>query len=220
MKRCCVTWVLCALGWGLIVSCTAYNNVREEETIVVHTTPPAQTPQEAEPAPAVEEIQPEPAEAPDETPAAEEPATAAPPEKAPATEVPSEQQSYSVSKEVYERTFTEIELVIEQLNTIIQQGDFETWTTYLTWEYIDEMSSPKNLREMSEQPILKKYNVRLESLRDYFRFVVVPSRSHVRLDDIVFLDEGRVKAIMEVDEQRIILYQLEKRDDTWKIGIW
>jgi hypothetical protein len=193
--------------------------VREEHTTVVQSTPPAPVRPEPEDTPEVEEIQPEPSEPPEEAPADEATEESTPDdEQDPAT--PEDDDSYTVSREVYQQTFTEIELVIQELNTIIQQGDFQTWTTYLTWEYIDEVSSPENLREMSEQPILKKYNVRLKSLRDYFRFVVVPSRSHVRLDDIVFLDEGRVKAIMEVDDQRIILYQLEKRDDTWKIGIW
>jgi hypothetical protein len=209
--------VLCALWCCLIASCTPYNNVREEGAIVVQTAPPAQDLPQPEDTPEVEEIQPE---APEEAPAKDDPPVTPVPEDETSTEPSTEEQSYSVSQEVYQRTFTEIERTIQELNTIIQQGDFETWTTYLTWEYIDEMSSPENLRKMSDRPILRKYNVKLESLQDYFRFVVVPSRSHVRLDDIVFLNEGRVKAIMEVDGQRIILYQLEKRDDTWKIGIW
>ncbi len=125
-----------------------------------------------------------------------------------------------MSQEVYSKTFDEVEKVIKELNTIISNGNFGAWTSYLTRQYVDEMSRPATLEALSQSPILKRNNIVLNSLEDYFRFVVVPSRSNARLDDLVFLDKNTVEAIMIVRSQRVILYQLEKRDGKWKIGLF
>jgi len=142
----------------------------------------------------------------------------------PATEKPqssaSSRQPITVSQEVYSKTFDEVEKVIKELNTIISNGNFGAWTSYLTRQYVDEMSRPATLEALSQSPILKRNNIVLNSLEDYFRFVVVPSRSNARLDDLVFLDKNTVEAIMIVRSQRVILYQLEKRDGKWKIGLF
>ena len=152
-------------------------------------------------------------------PAASEPATDV--QKPAATPKPAvERQPFQVSQETYSKTFDEVEKVINALNAIISDGSFGAWTAYLTREYVDEMSKTSTLRQISESPILKRNNIVLNSLEDYFRFVVVPSRSNARLDDLVFLDENTVDAIMVVRGQRVILYQLEKREGKWKIGLF
>ncbi|WP_455381979.1 hypothetical protein [Salinispira pacifica] len=131
-----------------------------------------------------------------------------------------DRQPIEVSQEVYSKTFDEVEKVIKELNSIISDGDFSAWTSYLTRQYVEEMSKPSTLKAVSESPILKRNNIVLHSLEDYFHYVVVPSRSNARLDDLVFLDENTVEAIMIVRGQRVILYQLEKRDGKWKIGLF
>lgn len=127
--------------------------------------------------------------------------------------------NYVVTKEVFNRTFNEVDQVIADLNKIISEEDYEAWKGYLTDDYIRTMSDPAKLAELSQSPILKRNNIVLKSLRDYFHYVVVPSRSNLRLDDLVFIDENTVEAIMVVRGQRAILYQLEKRDGKWKIGL-
>jgi hypothetical protein len=82
------------------------------------------------------------------------------------------------------------------------------------------MSMPSTLQKLSDSPILKRNNIVLKSLDDYFQYVVAPSRSNARLDDLVFLDKNTVEAIMVVRGQRVILYQLENRDGKWKIGLF
>jgi len=174
--------------------------------------------------PAVQEP-PAPTPAPVEPTAPQEPsATAKPvPPKPAATSAPAPaaepSQPIEVSKEVYAKTFSEVEKVIKDLNTIISNQEYDAWVSYLTPEYRRQMSSPANLNELSSMPLLKRNNIVLSSLQDYFTWVVVPSRSHVRLDDLVFLNENTVDAIMHVRGQSVILYRLEKRNGAWKIGL-
>ena len=169
---------------------------------------PAEPEPEPEPEPEIEEPETEPeAEEPEETVADLEPAE------------PEPEEDFVVTEEVFSQTFSDIESLIQRLNSIISASKFEKWQEYLTEEYKNHYSKEETLRELSNRPILQKYNIRLTSLKDYFNYVVVPSRSDVRLDDLFFQDNNHVKAIMIIDDQRVILYQLEKVDGEWKIGI-
>ncbi len=140
------------------------------------------------------------------------------PEPQPEPEAQQEEE-FVVTEEVFTQTFEDVEALIKRLNRIIGSSDFQRWLTYCTEEYIDYYSDTDTLRELSQRPTLQKYNIRLTTLEDYFNYVVVPSRSNARLDDLVFEDNNHVKAIMIIEDQRVILYQLEKVNDEWKIGI-
>ncbi len=140
------------------------------------------------------------------------------PEPAP---VPVEQEeAFIVTEEIYKQTFTEVEQIIMDLNEIIRQGDFKTWKSYLTDRYIEIITKEEKLKELSNNPILKQENIELNSLEDYFRYVVVPSRSKPRLDQIEFFDENRVVAIMIIQGKKYILYQLIYKDGQWKITVF
>ena len=130
-----------------------------------------------------------------------------------------EEADFTVSEEVFTETFANIDELIAELNAIIREEDYDKWLSYLTPEYIEHFSSEEVLKNHSDQPLLKKYNIKLRTLHDYFIYVVVPSRSNARLDDLVFLDNERVKAIMIIENQRTILYQLENRENNWLIGL-
>lgn len=130
---------------------------------------------------------------------------------------PDREEPIEVSEEVYEQTFNEIEATIEELNAVISARNFERWKTYLTDAYVDEYSDPQRLAEISEMPILERNDITLTSLRDYFTWVVVPSRQDARLDDLRFLSENEVYAIMNINENPVILYRLRKVDGRWKV---
>jgi len=132
-------------------------------------------------------------------------------------EEPEEFTQEDVTEELYDQTFTEVEETIAELNEIISNGDFARWQTYLTSDYRRTYSDPRVLEESSQSAILRRNNITLESLEDYFRFVVVPSRANVRLDEIVFVDAETVEAIMEVEGEKYLLYNLTKAGDRWKI---
>ena len=125
-----------------------------------------------------------------------------------------------VSEEVYTKTFDEIGEFIRNLNDIIRKEDYDTWMNYLSEEYIDRTSDPAYLREQSQQPLLKKNNISLHNLRDYFEYVVVPSRVQAQLDEIEFIGENQVKAYAMIKDTKALLYLLVRENDKWKIGVW
>lgn len=142
------------------------------------------------------------------------------PEETESTESEVPTTPVEVSEDVYNQTFAEVEAVIETLNRLIQARNFTEWRRYLTRPYIRTMSSSETLAAYSNRPILKQNDIVLESLEDFFTWVVVPSRSRSRLDDLVFYDDTKVEAVMEIDGTRAILYQLRKIDGEWKIDIF
>ena len=149
----------------------------------------------------------------------EQPETPAEPEpEVEPVEEPEEQ--FVVSEEVYTKTFDEIEEFIGSLSEIIRKADYDTWLTYLSTEYIDRTGDPEYLKEQSEQPLLKKSNISLKTLKDYFEYVVVPSRIQAELDEIEFIDENQVKAYAMIRNTKALLYLLIRENDLWKIGIW
>jgi len=133
---------------------------------------------------------------------------------------PQEQEEFVVTDEIYSQTLDEIKEFIQVLNQVIESKNFEVWSTYLTIDYLQRTSDPQYLAEQSEKPILKKNNIVLKSLSDYFTYVVVPSRSGARIDDIEFIDRYHVKAISMIRNTRGLLYLLVREEDQWKIGIW
>lgn len=139
-------------------------------------------------------------------------------------EVPAEStaepdEDFEVTEELYEQTFSEVEEVILTLNELIRSDDFEGWREYLTQEYIDEITSEENLAELNQSTLLQRNDIVIEDLEDYFEYVVAPSRSNLRLDDIEFIDDNTVQAIMIVRDRRAILYLLRRIDGEWRISI-
>lgn len=151
-----------------------------------------------------------------------QPAAIPPPAPAPvvAAAEPQAAEEFVVTEEIFTRTFDEIEAFIDNLNEIIRKRNYEAWTSYLSEEYIRETSDQAFLQAQSETPVLKKSNIELASLQDYFEYVVVPSRSHAQVDDIEFIDEAHVKAISIINDTRGLLYLLVREDDSWLVGVW
>jgi hypothetical protein len=106
------------------------------------------------------------------------------------------------------------------LNAIIQAKDFEGWMTYLTPAYIVYYSDPVVLARLSESPVLKNNGIVLHNLQDYFMQVVYRSRQNAHLDDIDFVSEDSIVAItLSPQGDRLVLYDLQRQNDSWKIGI-
>ena len=132
----------------------------------------------------------------------------------------------SITEEQYASTREEVRRFIDGLNRIIRDGNYAAWRSSLTQEYIDEISSAENLARISETNIMKRRNIVLRTLNDYFTHVVVPARASERIQidiiEIEFLSSNRVTAFTNRitntgEEQREILYDLEEIDDAWKI---
>jgi len=131
-----------------------------------------------------------------------------------------------VSQAVYDSTREEVKQFIEKLNQIVRTRNYNAWTGTLSQEYIDLYSSSSKLRELSEEPLMKKANITLRNLNDYFTRVFIPSRNpdRVQIDniDIEFVTSTKVRAFTTRtnnagQNQREILYNLEKINNDWKI---
>lgn len=161
------------------------------------------------PAPAVPDpvVQTEPAAVPDT------------PQPRPAEELPFDPGA--VTAEVKQSTIEDVRVFIDRLNFIIRSRDYASWLGNLTDEYVAHYSDREVLAEISLDPALKRYNIVLRSLGDYFNYVVFPSRQSSRVDDIEFLDRNRIKVIwVDPRGERLVLYNIEKIGDTWKVAFW
>ncbi|MFW5693949.1 MAG: hypothetical protein ACOCYB_02185 [Alkalispirochaeta sp.] len=218
--------ILILAGLALVLIALAGCASTPEDSPADSSVPAQEPPPEPEPAPEpAPEPDPEPDEEPEEEPEAKpepEPEPEGEPEAKPEPEPDSEETAdgphdIEVTEELYDQTFTEVEQTIQELNEIISDRDFPAWQDYLTDAYRRTYSDPSVLAESSQSGVLERNNIELESLEDYFNFVVVPSRANARLDDLVFVDEQTVEAIMEVRGERYLLYLLKKVDNQWKI---
>ncbi len=139
---------------------------------------------------------------------------------------PSEEQpaaataDFVVTQELYDKTFGEVEDVVEALNRIIAADDYAQWLTYLTPEYIRVTGSPAFLEDASRSPVLSQKGIVLKTLRDYFDDVVVCSRARAGLDSLDFIDARHVKALTKMGKSVVILYYLVRDTDSWKVGMW
>ena len=126
-------------------------------------------------------------------------------------------ETYEMGEEEYQETKKDLSKLVEELNQIIANRNYQEWLTYLTTEYKEYYSDPEVLQEYSDTPLMKKYDIKLRSLKDYFNYVVVASRKDVHIDDIKALSENKVRAYMIVNSEPIVVYTLEKVDEKWKI---
>lgn len=127
---------------------------------------------------------------------------------------------FVVTQDIYAQTFSEVEAFISVLNELIREKNYDEWIRFLSADYMALTSSPEFLREASQSSILVKNRIVLKDLRDYFLYVVVPSRSQAVLSDISFIDEKHVKAITVIDGKPVILYMLVKEEARWMVGVW
>ncbi len=124
----------------------------------------------------------------------------------------------TIPREVFDSTKTDVQMLIERINGIIRDKDFDAWVSYLGRGYREALSDEAFLKRVSEFNVLKKQQITLRTLEDYFSYVVVPSRANDRVDDIEFIGQNRVKAFtVNAKGDRLRLYDLEKTANGWRI---
>lgn len=122
----------------------------------------------------------------------------------------------AITKATFETTKNEMETVVEELNRITFNRDYDRWLTWLSEEYYREFSNKDTLETVSAS--LPTKGLRLRNLKDYFTYVFVPSRQNMRVDDIQFVSPTRVYVIMEIAPgSPAAIYILEKTDRGWKL---
>lgn len=135
----------------------------------------------------------------------------------PIIEIPSEPEVYVASEEEYDKTFDQVEELIAELNKIISSNTFDTWQSYLSESYINKYGSDEFLEKLSENPVLQDYGIKLRKLKDYFTYVVVPSRSSVVVDEIQFDSEDKIKVFTFRNDSKFVIYTLIRNENSWLI---
>jgi hypothetical protein len=203
MKR--VPWTLIAMLFFFLLCCCSSSSPPQTEVAEAESDPqPGETPAEAPPADTPSETEEKPEEI------AEKP-----------EEKPEDQPAkFEVSEEVYKQTFDDIKSIIEKLNRIIHNREYKNWLNYLTDNYVKQTSRPEYLRRWQKDPRLQQKNIVLRTLKDYFDYVVVPTRSEAKLDEIEFRDDTHVYAYTVFQAKKYLLYNLVKTEKGWKIDFY
>jgi len=140
----------------------------------------------------------------------------------------------SISAAKFQDTKKDITAFIAELNGIIRAKNYDAWVAHLAPSYFTDINSKGFLEDRTEDlyrrdqvlaqnlgkdPKMVEKRI-LRSARDYFNYVVVPSRDNDRLDDISFLSETRVRAYTIDDRRgiRLVLYDLVSINNKWLIA--
>ncbi len=126
-------------------------------------------------------------------------------------------QDVSVSKEEFSSDKKDILGIIEKLAVIMAEYDYDSWLEYIEPESLQYYSNPVNLRNASKRLPVK--GQRLNSLKDYFVFVFVPSRKNHVVDEIRYLSKDSVKVVQTNGSQDIVYYNFTKINEKWMIRI-
>lgn len=124
-------------------------------------------------------------------------------------------EGVTITKETYEQTKAEVEKIVDQLNRITATKDYTQWLTFLSSEYKRQYSQASTLKIVSEALPVK--GIKLQSLKDYFTYVFVPSRQNVRVDDIKFVSASHVDIIMKQGSSALLIYKIENTSGEWKL---
>jgi hypothetical protein len=124
-----------------------------------------------------------------------------------------------LTQESYEEVLDDVKAFVDNLNMIIKDKNYYRWRSVLSEELFNEISSRDFLANASKWPSMKSRGIVLRELRDYFNYVVVPSRANSQVDKIEVVDNNRVKAFYENTrkERTELVYELAKTGDSWTI---
>lgn len=125
----------------------------------------------------------------------------------------------SVSYEVFNDDKTKILKLIEELNIIMNEMNYDAWEKYLDAESINYWSKRSNLQVASSRLPIK--NIRLNTLRDYFIHVFLPSHKGYRIDEIRYETDSLIKAVQvdESEDKDIVFYTFYKTDGGFKLHL-
>ena len=122
-----------------------------------------------------------------------------------------------VTKKTFEDDKAAIMASIDELSSIMTGGRYEAWLKFIDEESIRYWSNPKNLERASKMLPVK--GLRMNSLRDYFTYIFVPSRKGRKVDEIRYDSKTSVKAVQVSQDTDIIYYYFNKINGKWLVHI-
>ena len=122
-----------------------------------------------------------------------------------------------VTKKTFEDDKASIMTSIDELSSIMTGGRYEAWLKCIDEESIRYWSNPKNLERASKMLPVK--GLRMNSLRDYFTYIFVPSRKGRKVDEIRYASKTSVKAVQVREDTDIVYYYFNKINGKWLVHI-
>ena len=122
-----------------------------------------------------------------------------------------------VSMDTYEKDKKEILAKISELNVIMKNKDYKSWTGYIEPNSINYWSQKKNLSSASKQLPVK--GIQLKTLEDYFNYVFIPSRVGRKIDEIRYISSTSIKAVQVRNDDVIIFYNFKKVKGEWFVEL-
>ena len=122
-----------------------------------------------------------------------------------------------ITKKTFEDDKAAIMATIDELSSIMTGGRYEAWLKFIDEESIRYWSNPKNLQRASKMLPVK--GLRMNTLRDYFTYIFVPSRKGRKVDEIRYDSKTDVKAVQVSKDTDIVYYYFNKVDGKWLVRI-
>lgn len=105
--------------------------------------------------------------------------------------------------------------IIEELIVIMKDGDDVKWRDYVEKSSLAYWSDTNHLAAYSKK--LPQKGLRMKNLKDYFKWVFVPSRKGQTIDEIRYISSENIKAVQVRDDKDIVYYYFRKENGKWKI---
>ncbi len=180
--------------------------------------------EEPKPAPKKEEPKPEPKkEEPKPAPKKEEPKKEVVADEEYTRSVAQMAEGQSVDVATFNKDKEAVLALINELNTVMKEGNYKAWLGYLDEESKTYWSNKSNLKKAQKRLPVK--GLTLATLEDYFKYIFIPSRQGNEMDEIRYETESNVKAVqIRMDEKGkyagdTVYYYLRKVNGSWKLHL-
>ena len=110
--------------------------------------------------------------------------------------------------------------LFETIEEKIISEDFNGWYNSLSSNYRSFIENPDELLRMSKKSAyLKRKKIVLRSAKDYFDYIVIPSREGIALKYVNFqqINEKNIKVNCMLDDNANFVYDFVYENDSWKL---
>ena len=109
--------------------------------------------------------------------------------------------------------------IISELSEVMENLEFDKWKTFISPASIEYYSNPANLRKAQKK--LPDKQIQLKGLRDYFKYVFIPSRKVSKVEEIRYISKSYIKAVevREEEDTTVVYYYFVKENGNWKVKL-
>ena len=116
--------------------------------------------------------------------------------------------SGTISKDEFVEDKKDIMMIIDDLNEIIKNRDYDAWLAYVSPSSKQYWSNPKNLAAVANRLPVK--GIKIRSMKDYFLYVFIPARQNSKVEEIRYVSKTITTAVEPKEDEDLIFYMFEK----------